>query len=138
VAPLTTAVMGSVDAHHAGVASGINNAVSRTAGLLAVAALGVVLAARFDEALDRALDSMAASPDVRSVIDAQRAKLAAVDLAALDPTLRSTLRHALDSAYDAGFRALMITCAGLAFAGALISAALIEPPRKHHLPPPSP
>jgi MFS family permease len=46
VAPLTTAVLASVDAHHTGVASGFNSAVARTGGLIATALLGVVLAAR--------------------------------------------------------------------------------------------
>ncbi len=127
VAPLTTTVMGSVDAHHAGVASGINNAVSRAAGLLAVAALGAVLVARFDRALDAALDSLDASTAARSVVDAQRSKLAGIDLAAVDPALRAMAHRAIDAAYVSAFRTVMLACTGLALAGALLAACMVNP-----------
>jgi EmrB/QacA subfamily drug resistance transporter len=127
VAPLTTAVMASVEVRHAGVASGINNAVARAAGLLAIAALGVVLQARFDRELDRALADLAPPRDVLAAVTAERAKLAAAQLPPdLDATLRDALDRALDAAFVAGFRALMLVCAALAAASAVASFALVD------------
>jgi MFS family permease len=73
VAPLTNTVLGAVPQHHAGVASGANNAISRVAGLLAIAAVGAIVAAQFGSALDgelagRPLDSTARAA-VREVKD---------------------------------------------------------------------
>lgn len=127
VAPLTTAVMGSVDSRHAGVASGINNAVARAAGLLAIAALGVVLTARFGAALDERLAGMSLSPSVAHVVAMERGKLAGADLSApMDPALRDALRAAIVAAYVGAFRVVMLACAGLAAVGGLLAGVLVE------------
>lgn len=48
VAPLTSAVLGDIDSQHAGIGSAVNNAIARIAGLLAVAAIGVVIGSQLD------------------------------------------------------------------------------------------
>src|SRR5438093_9108710 len=58
VAPLTTTAMGAVDPRHAGVASGVNNAVARVAGLLAIAVFGVVLARSFAARVGPSVDNL--------------------------------------------------------------------------------
>ena len=72
VAPLTTTVMGAVNESHAGIASGINNAVSRTAGLLAVAVFGVVMVGVFGRGLEQRLQTLPISAEMRETISAER------------------------------------------------------------------
>ena len=127
VAPLTAAVMGAVDPRHAGVASGINNAVARAAGLLAIAGLGVLLLARFNQALDAALAPLTFPPAVAATIDAQRGRLAEASFSSLAPSVRAPLGEMFRLAYVAAFRALMVACAALAALGALAAGWLIAP-----------
>jgi MFS family permease len=72
ITPLTAVALGSVEGEHSGVASGVNNAAARLAGLLAVAVLGVFAYGAFSANLDARLDSMNLSSEVRSEMEAAR------------------------------------------------------------------
>jgi EmrB/QacA subfamily drug resistance transporter len=127
IAPLTTAVMNAVETHRSGVASGVNNAVSRAAGLLAIAVCGLVVAGTFNATLDRRLTDLRVSPQVRSAVEAQRTKLAGATLPPGGSAAENIrLEHALKESFVSGFRAAMVVAAALAFASALLAGWLIE------------
>jgi EmrB/QacA subfamily drug resistance transporter len=127
IAPLTTTVLDAVDARQAGIASGINNVVARAAGLLAIALLGLLLIAVFSRSLHHALSSLHLPADLQASIEAERMQLATIRLPAdLDGTLRSRTQAALRASFLDGFRVVLLSCAGLAAAGALAAAALIR------------
>jgi MFS family permease len=125
VAPLTTAVMGAVDAHRAGIASGINNAVSRVAGLLAIAVLGIIVLAFFNSSLDTHLATLHLPNQVLQSINAQRFKLVGIQIP-VGGTTGLLLKQAINESFVAGFRAATLTGAGLAILAALSSLLLIE------------
>src|SRR5689334_13167056 len=89
VAPLTATVLADADEHNAGIASGVNNAIARVASLLAVAALGAVVAAQFTSAIDRNLEGRPLSRQATHVLQQARERtLATVDANGLPPAER--------------------------------------------------
>ncbi|MBO0800449.1 MAG: MFS transporter, partial [Blastocatellia bacterium] len=127
VAPLTTTVMGSAPQVMAGVASGINNAVSRTAGALAIAVLGIVMLQTFSSRLDQRLDGLGVDRELRSLLDEQRVKLAGTEIpAGMSIETRAELKRVVDESFVYGFRLVMAIAACLAVLGALTSWLMIE------------
>jgi predicted MFS family arabinose efflux permease len=127
VAPLTTTVMNAVSENRAGIASGINNAVSRVAGLMAVAVLGIVMLQTFNAHLDSVIWKFELKPEVRKALDEQRTRLAAADLSAVtDPAQREALRSQINESFVAGFRRVALVSSGLAILSALSAAVLIK------------
>ncbi|HEX6389646.1 MAG TPA: DHA2 family efflux MFS transporter permease subunit [Solirubrobacteraceae bacterium] len=132
VAPLTATVLGDADENNAGIASGINNAVARVAGLLAVAALGAVIAARFGAVVD---DRLASGPPLSA--QGQEAKATAMErtLALVDPgplpdDERARLRAATEDGAVSAFRLGMGISAALVGLGGLLGLAGIRNPRR--------
>ena len=102
VAPLTTTVMNSVSEEHAGVASGVNNAVSRLAGLLSIAVLGIVMVAGFNRDLSARFAMLGLEPGIRLQLDSQRIKLAAIEIPpTVDGGAAAAIRQAIDGSFVA-------------------------------------
>jgi EmrB/QacA subfamily drug resistance transporter len=133
VAPLTTTVMSTVGEEQAGVASGINNAVSRTAGLLAIAVFGVVMLHVFSHALAGRLNEMQVDEQLKHFVYDQRVKLAGIEMpTSSDAATRELVKGAVASSFVFGFRVLMVIAAGTALASAASSWFFIRKssPRK--------
>ena len=128
VAPLTTTVMSSVSRSHAGIASGINNAVSETAGLLAVAVLGLAMTFAFHSSLEARMDDAKVAPPLRAEIRGQESRLAAIAIPAqVAPAQRASVTGAIRASFVAGFRLVMAIAAALAFLSAVCAWITIAP-----------
>ena len=129
VAPLTTVVMNAVDWRHAGTASGINNAVARVAGVLAIAILGIVMMKSFDAQLERSLTTLSLPPNIVQEIRSRAVELASLTPPeGLDAQTTLAIRAAISESFAFGFRVVLLCCAGLSFGSAVLAWRLVPPP----------
>jgi EmrB/QacA subfamily drug resistance transporter len=133
VAPLTTVVMNSVEEDRVGAASGINNAVARVAGVLAIAVLGIVMVHAFSFRLDRSLTGLSLPSYIQQQVRANEVKLAGLQLPpGLDPTANGAFKESVRGAFVYGFRIIMSICAGLSLTSAAVAWLMI--PQGHERP----
>ncbi len=128
VAPLTTTVMGAVKVEQAGTASGINNAVARTASLLAIAIFSLIVSHAFNSALDTRLTQLQIPPSVQQMLVPQRVKLAGAEIPpGLSEAVGSLLKSAIAQSFVSSFRLVMLIASGLAIISAIVAALMIKP-----------
>jgi EmrB/QacA subfamily drug resistance transporter len=127
VPAVTTVALNSVDVGHSGLASAINNAFSQTAGLLAVAVLGVLMFSVFGGALDARLENLDLPVEARQYLEGEKAKLGGAEVPeALAKRPAAAVERAIDGAFVSGYRVVMFVIAGMALASALSAALLIK------------
>jgi hypothetical protein len=108
---------------HAGVASGVNNAVARIGGLVAIAVLAVILSRSFESRVTPRLASLSLSPAARAEVQRELPKMAGMKLDSLTsvaPAEREQIRGAVDSSFVGAYRVVMLLVGSLALAAALI------------------
>jgi EmrB/QacA subfamily drug resistance transporter len=127
VAPLTTVVMNSVGQDRVGAASGINNAVARVAGVLAVAVVGIMMVEAFASHLNNHLAHLSLPAGILLDVQSNETKLAGLTMpAGLSPTANAAIKEAIDEAFVFGFRIVVLICAGLSVASSAVAWLMIR------------
>jgi EmrB/QacA subfamily drug resistance transporter len=127
IAPLTTTAMNSVSSRHSGLASGVNNAVSRTASLLAIPVLGIFVFVAFSTSLDASVADLDLPSQAQRQLEAQKVNLGATQVPeGLNGGTTAAVQGAIEEAFVAGFRMAMFVAAGLALASAVAAGIMVE------------
>jgi MFS family permease len=127
VAPLTTVVM-SAAGEQSGVASGVNNAAARVAGLLAIAVFGIVALGVFNGALDDRLAASGLGADAAAALEPFRSDLTGASLPSnVEGERRDRLQGVVDGAFVTAFRWVAVLAAALAALSAVCAALTIDP-----------
>jgi EmrB/QacA subfamily drug resistance transporter len=135
VAPLTTVVMNSVSQDRVGTASGVNNAVARVAGVLAIAVLGIIMVGAFASRLNHSPAQISLPPGVQQGLQAEEIKLADLQVPdALSPGAKAAVKAAIGDAFVFGFRMVLLICVLLSLASAAVAWLMIPPDGDRHRP----
>ncbi len=127
VAPLTATVLSAAPAGHIGIGSGVNNAVARVAGLIAIAAVGAVVAAQFSAQVHERLDRPDAPPAYMAAVEeAASATLQTHPPAGFSLVERPAVHRTLERASVSSYRLAMVLAAALAFLSGILSLVGIE------------
>jgi EmrB/QacA subfamily drug resistance transporter len=127
VAPLTTTVMDAVEERYTGLASGVNNAVSRTAGLISVAVLGVVMTGIFARNFDTGLQKLDLAAETHAELEAQTSRLATISIPEqVKGETRLAVKRAVEQSFVRGFRVVVLIAAALALLSSLFAWVLLD------------
>jgi EmrB/QacA subfamily drug resistance transporter len=126
IAPLTTTALNSVEGRHSGLASGVNNAVSRTASLIAIPVLGIFVFVVFSASLDAQVATLDLSQGAHQQLEAQKANLGAAQVPEGLGDETAAVQRAIRESFVAGFRVAMFVAVGLALASAVAAGIMIE------------
>ena len=127
IAPLTATAMTSVSSRQSGLASGINNAVSRTASLLAIPVLGIFVFVAFSASLDARVVVLDLPAEAQQQLEAQKGNLGAAQVPkGLSGETAAAVQKAIEESFVAGFRIAMFVAAALALASAVAAGIMVE------------
>jgi hypothetical protein len=100
--------------------------VSRVAGLLAIAVMGIFVLGTFNSSLDSRLAHLELPSQVEQTLDEQRVKMAGAEVpAGVSSEVRAEIEQAIAESFVTSFRVAMVTAAGLALASALTASVMI-------------
>jgi hypothetical protein len=127
VAPLTTAVMNAVDTAFSGTASGINNAVSRVSGLVAIAILGLIMLFLFSSGMDAGMHIQSIPQEVQEAFKGEYINLANAEMPiGIAPEIEERLKNLVELSYVSSFNILMYIAAALSLLSALVASLMIR------------